>query len=245
MDDDKNLWSPRDLANKFGVSTETLRLWENKGRIKATKTKGGHRRYVFIDTNDSTEESSKRKIIYARVSSFKQRNDLERQVKLLQSEYPTFEIIKDIGSGINFKRRGLVSILESVFRNEVQTVVVAHKDRLCRFGFDLLQQIFKSFGTSLVILSNDGFKEPIRELAEDLLSIVTVFSARYHGSRKYNLQSKNKNLSKQTTSNTIQQMPRSIKILLQQGKQYRKTKITTKRLWNSKYKKTSSISNAK
>ena len=141
MEYETKLWTPKDLANRFKVSTETLRLWESTGKLKSIKTKGGHRRYILSDPVPKTETHEKRKVIYARVSSSKQRNDLERQVELLLFKYPTYEVVRDVGSGIGFKRRGFVSLLESVLRNEVQTIVVAHKDRLCRFGFDLLHLI--------------------------------------------------------------------------------------------------------
>jgi excisionase family DNA binding protein len=209
-----NLWTPKELAKRLNINSETIRIWEKKGKIKAIKTSGGHRRYIYDDKTQYTTQ--KRNIIYTRVSSNKQKYDLERQIAFLQKEYPNFEVIKDIGSGLNFKRRGFLSLLEAVFKGTIQQIVVAHKDRLCRFGFDLLEKLFIYQGVTITVMSNAHIKEPIRELAEDLLSIITVFSARYYGSRKYSILSETKDLPKQRPKRTIQQMPRRIKVFLQQ-----------------------------
>ena len=218
------LYTPKQLATLFGVTTQTLIDWENDGKIKAIKTQGGHRRYVHnvsepVQTN---EGESKKKYIYARVSSSKQVPDLQRQIAVLQKTYPNHDIIQDIGSGINFKRRGLITLLESVFGGNVSEVVVAHKDRLTRFGFDLFQFIFEKFGVSIKVLSDDDVKEPINELARDLLSVVTVFTARYYGARKYNLLPKDQVLSKQRTNYVVKPVRRSIKVLLQQNRKLHK-----------------------
>ena len=213
----EQLFTPKQLSKLFGVTTQTLTEWEREGKIKSVRTEGGHRRYVHsVPTIPKGDSTTKKCFIYARVSSSKQKNDLERQVALLQKEYPNFEVIQDIGSGINFKRRGLITLLEQVFGGNVSNVVVAHRDRLTRFGFDLFQFIFDRFGVSLEVLSDDDIQEPINELAKDLLSIVTVFTARYYGSRSYKVLSKNKVLPKPRTNKAIKPMHRGIKVLLQQ-----------------------------
>ena len=215
-------YTPKELSSLLGVTTQTLKEWENKGKIEATKTPGGHRRYLHTIINPQTIEDGEgtnktnRRFIYARVSSYKQKEDLQRQVAMLQTKYPEFEVVQDIASGINFKRRGLITILDQVFAGNVSTIVVAHKDRLTRFGFELFQYVFKKFKVSLEVVSDDDVKEPITELAKDLLSIVTVFTARYHGSRKYKVLQENKVLPKQRTSRTTKQVCRGVKILLQQ-----------------------------
>lgn len=212
----EKLYTPKQLGKLFGVTSETLIQWEKEGKIKAEKTQGGHRRYIY-NTPDKPELRNGEKVsyIYARVSSHKQHKDLERQVAFLQSKFPNHHIIQDIGSGINFKRRGLVTLLDNVFGGRVQEVVVAHRDRLSRFGFELFELIFERFGTHLQVLSDPDDKEPINELAKDLLSVVTVFTARYYGSRAYTKVSKVEDLSYQRTSRPFQQMPRSVKVLLQ------------------------------
>lgn len=201
---DERLWTPKQLSEHFGVTPQTLKDWEANGTLKCKKTKGGHRRYIYTAPvhKCKSRNEEKKKYIYARVSSPKQKGDLQRQIDSLQSVYPTFEVIKDIGSGINFKRRGLITLLDNVFKGNVSHIVVAHKDRLARFGSELFQHIFTYFGVSLSIHSDTGVKEPINELAKDLLSIVTVFTARYYGSRTYKVLQKNKILSKRRTNTT-------------------------------------------
>ena len=126
--------------------------------------------------------------------------------------------IQDIGSGINFKRRGLITLLDKVFRGEVQEVVVAHKDRLSRFGTEMFELIFKRFGVSFKVLSDTDNKEPITELAKDLLSVVTVFTARYYGQRNYTKVSQAQNLPIRRANKTVQQMPRRVKVFLQRSR---------------------------
>ena len=173
--------SAKEAQKHYGVSIDTLRNWANKGQVETFRTQGGHRRF-FIP-----EKTSGRKIIYARVSSSKQSNNLDNQIKFLKERYPTHELITDIGSGINFKRKGFTKILDDLFSYNVEEVVVTSKDRLCRFGNELIEYIFKKFGGRLQVINTieHESKTPNEELAEDLLSIVTVFTARYHGSRKY------------------------------------------------------------
>ena len=165
----------------YGVTLDTLREWDKKGKIETVRTSGGHRRFFVPEKNDG------KKIIYARVSSKKQSDNLGNQIKYLQSKYPTYELISDIGSGINFERKGFRKILEQLFSNNIQTVVVTSKDRLCRFGIELFEYIFQRFGARLEILDSNEYepKSPNEELADDLLSIVTVFTAKHHGRRNY------------------------------------------------------------
>lgn len=223
----EQVYTPKQLSQKLGVACETLRAWANKGVIKCTTTTGGHRRYLYADPEEesgpqeisqSSEHDGKKRYIYARVSAPKQRLDLERQINVLKEAFPEYEVVKDIASGINFKRPGLLKILEAVFRGEVSTVVVAHRDRLCRFGYDLLAYIFQYFNVQLRLLEDPEFKEPSRELADDLMAVVTVFAARYHGSRKYKVLQEDKVLSKQRTGVPVQPLHRRLKVFLQQGR---------------------------
>lgn len=176
-----NVYKPKQLADKLKVSRETLRLWSTQGKIETTKTEGGHRRYIYNEDKNET----KFKFIYARVSSKKQEADLERQIKFLQKLYPKYKVISDTGSGLNFNRKGLNYILEAVVEGSVAEIVVAYKDRLCRFGFELIENLCKYFKTTLTIVNNNNNKSTTTELAEDLLSIITVFTARFYGQRKY------------------------------------------------------------
>lgn len=172
----------------FQVSDQTLRRWAKSGQIKSIVTQGGHFRFFIPD-----EEESKRKIVYCRVSNRKQKEDLERQVKYMQKRYPNYEVIKDIGSGINFKRQGFLHILEELIQGNVSEVVVSTKDRFCRFNYELFEWLFQKHGAELLCHKSGKESSPEQELSEDLLSIITVFSARYHGKRKYHSESEDKN----------------------------------------------------
>lgn len=174
----------------------TLRSWAIQGKIKFIQTEGGKRFYSLIDIESiftpkkgtETIKQEKKKFCYARVSSDHQRGDLERQINDLKFQFPNHEIISDVASGLNWKRKGLLALLEQVHEGLVGEVVVAHKDRLARFGVDLLEWIFKKAGTQLVVLDHQNSEEDQsrsseQELAEDLLSVVTVFVAKNNGRR--------------------------------------------------------------
>lgn len=229
MEKNEKLYTPKQLGQLLNVSDETLRYWNVTGRIKAIKTKGGHRRYLYDEEQLRIDkDEGKKKYLYARVSSSKQVNDLERQVAFLQKAHPGYEVVKDIGSGINFKRPGLLKILGECFEGRVCEVVVAHRDRLSRFGFDLFEFLFKKSGVHLKVLDNEGVQEPFGELAKDLFAIVTVFTARYYGTRKYHLRKKNKNLPKPRATKTLLKMPRRYKVLLQSHSELYQKKVEEK-----------------
>ncbi|CAG2182096.1 unnamed protein product, partial [Oppiella nova] len=137
-------------AKHYGVCTKTLLRWEEAGKIKVVRSPGGQRLYDLKSTLVDKEP-----FIYVRVSSYKQKNDLQRQEQYLLDKYPRHSIVKDIGSGLNFKRKGLLSLLEQSERGLVQEVVVASKDRLCRFGFDLLAWHFERHGVNLVVCNEE------------------------------------------------------------------------------------------
>lgn len=217
-------YKPKELSELLGVSNECLRLWYEEGKIKGTTTKGGHRRYIY----KVVEEDKRKSFIYARVSSSKQKDDLQRQISYLQERFPNHEVISDIGSGINFKRKGLIKLLECLLAGNIKEVVVAHKDRLCRFGFELFEYVFRKHGSILTILEDKGGKNSPGELADDLLSIITVFTAKYYGSRKYDSMQKGQDLPNQRAKGTVQQMPRCKQILLQSSQRLRKIKISTR-----------------
>jgi predicted site-specific integrase-resolvase len=162
-----------------------LRKWADNGEINCIRTKSGQRRYdVESYIGKSTTSIT---ICHCRVSSHKQRDDLERQVEFLRNQYPTAEFVRDIGSGINFKRKGLKTILERAMSGINITLVVAHRDRLARFGIDLVRQVIEQSGGKLVVLEETLLSSE-QELTNDLLNIVHVFSARMHGLRSYKKQ---------------------------------------------------------
>jgi predicted site-specific integrase-resolvase len=232
------LYTPKQLGDQLGVSNETLRLWALQGILESTTTKGGHRRYIYNGSFDNIVKKESldkevsnpgRKIVYARVSSHKQKGDLKRQVASLNETFPDYEVIQDIGSGVNYKRPGLLKILEATFDRQLSEVVVAHRDRLTRFGFELFQYIFNKHGVTIRVLEDSVFKEPTRELADDLLAVITFFTARYYGSRKYKILQEDQNLPKRRANHFVQQMHRGVKVLFQQRSQYNKLKTSTQR----------------
>lgn len=185
-----NYVPPRVAATRLGVSTKTLERWLAEGKIEGIFTQGGQRRYnldSIIPVRHGNPKDERGTLLYARVSSRSQKSDLEVQIKFLKSRYPDAEIITDIGSGLNFKRKGLQTLLDRVLTNTCKLVVVAHKDRLCRFGFDIIAWLCTRQQTQILVLDQKNLS-PEREMVEDILAIVHVFSCRLYGLRKYKKQ---------------------------------------------------------
>ena len=172
----------REASRILGVHPQTLRAWAREGRIDYIRTEGNQRRYDV----DSYIGNSKPTITvcYCRVSSKKQSKDLERQVAFMRERYPDAEIVSDVGSGLNFRRRGLLTILERVHAGDKLTVVVAYRDRLARFGTELIETLLERNGGELVVL-NQRDLSPEEELTTDLIAILTVFGTRVNGLRRY------------------------------------------------------------
>jgi putative resolvase len=183
--------TPREAANALGVNPRTLARWSEDGKIKAIKTEAGQRRYdiaEYLKQKSGTTELARRStVLYARVSTSSQRDDLKRQTEALTTSYPGGEIITEIGSGLNFRRRKLNAILERIISGDIQCLVVAHKDRLARFGFDLIEWLCEKFDCKLVVLYQQKYS-PQAELVQDMLSVVHCFSSRLYGLRKYEKQ---------------------------------------------------------
>ncbi len=172
----------RKAVEILGFHPNTLRKYADLGKIKSIKNEAGQRLYdVHSYINGATRASL---ICYCRVSSVKQRNDLDRQVSFMRSFYGEAEIIFDIGSGLNFKRKGLRTILDRLLQGDKLTIIVAHRDRLCRFGFDLIQYMVERNGGQILVL-DQTVHSPESELTADLLSILHIFSCRMHGLQKY------------------------------------------------------------
>ncbi len=194
--------SSKKACKILGLHANTLRKYSKIGRIEYIKNEAGQRLY------DTTSYIRGRKpeqtvICYCRVSSGKQRDDLARQVLFMQKQFPEAEIIQDIGSGLNFKRKGLHTILGRILQGDKLTIIVAHRDRLCRFGFELIQYLVEQNGGQIMVLENLVYS-PQQELTQDLLAILHVFSCRMHGLRKYSDKiKKDKDISDQRTENII------------------------------------------
>ena len=180
--------STKETRKRLGVTTQTLVNWSKQGKIKTIKTPSGRRMYSKKDVLSHTsvnQTRSKVQICYARVSSKKQIDDLERQKGFLKSQFPGCELVTDIASGVNWKRKGLNSILERAMQGEIREVVVAHRDRLCRFAFDHFKHLLGLCNVQLTVLDNEESKPSEQELAEDILSIIHIFSCRQMGRRRY------------------------------------------------------------
>lgn len=178
-------------AKLLGVSAQTLRNWErSKLLIPVQKRNNGYRYYSLEQLNTFMEQykvfDNRINIGYCRVSTTKQKDDLKRQVDnielFLKSLNQPYKIIQDIGSGINYTKKGLTTLLELICSNKVNTIYVLYKDRLVRFGFDLIKQFAELHNTQIVILDSED-KTIEQELMEDLMQIITVFSCKLHGKR--------------------------------------------------------------
>ncbi len=176
----------REASKILGLHPNTLRIYAENGTIESFKTEGHHRRYN-VESYLGLQKKEFITICYCRVSSPSLRDDLKRQVEFMQSKYPEAEIIKDISSGLNYKRKGLKAILGRAMQGDKLKVVVAHKDRLTRFGFDLIEWIVEQSGGKILVLTQTNLS-PEQELTTDLLSILHVFSCRMHGLRNYKSQ---------------------------------------------------------
>lgn len=177
-------------ARAIGVHPDTLRLLGDAGQIPCIRLPSGQRRYDVSafkpdrQRQGSPEHDAHRRICYCRVSRNHQREDLKRQVAYMRERFPSHDIITDIGSGINFKRQGLQTILRYAMLGQVEEVVVAYRDRLARIAADLVEWILAQNGAKLVVLHQtvDSLEG---DLAEDLMAIVNVFCCRANGKRKY------------------------------------------------------------
>lgn len=205
--------SLREAVKLTGIQSQTLRKLSDENKIKCYKTISGQRKFdkrylekmCFGDDHISkVQEIPKRNFIYARVSSKKQLDDLNRQIEYIKSrkpnEYSTYELITDVASGINFNRKGLTTLLDTSLFGHVKNVVIAHRDRLSRFGFEIIQYIIEKRGGKIIVLDDEKNKSSDQELAEDLLSIIHIYSCKQMGRRSYKIKTKDKDV-KDSSSN--------------------------------------------
>lgn len=180
-----------------GINVNTLRSLADQGKIDSYRTPTGLRKYNrqsletmchLVPIVKDTTPSGRINFIYTRVSSKKQSDDLVRQIQYLESRKPAklaFTVLQDVGSGVNFKRKGLQTILDACLQGIIGKVLIAYKDRLCRFGFELLEYIIHRAGGEIIVLNDHEDKTHEQELSEDLLSIVHIYSCKQMGKRKY------------------------------------------------------------
>jgi len=175
-----------EMAELLGVSISTLRRWESEGRAPASvRTKGGQRRYEV--TSPAQLKDQRKSVAYARVSSHDQKDDLKRQEKVLElycaaKGWP-YEIISDLGSGMNYRKKGLKRLIDLILAGQVERLVLTHKDRLLRFGAELIFSLCEAKNVEVVLIHQGDITSFEEELAKDVLEIITVFSARLYGAR--------------------------------------------------------------
>jgi predicted site-specific integrase-resolvase len=227
--DEGEYFSCEETKKLTRVSSQTLRRWDKESKIRSIKNVSGTRMYnkqdVYKYIGRDYRSHEKQKIAYCRISSKKQSDDLERQKDFYRSKYPNHELVTDIGSGINWKRKGLKTILEQAMSGKIEEVVVAHRDRLCRFAFELIEFILQTNGVKLIVLDGNSHSEKNpsgsiintkqssdTELADDILSIIHVYSCRQMGKRRYTTTNnktsdpkseKTENLPNKRTENSI------------------------------------------
>ena len=190
------MYSVGKFAKMIGVSPDTLRNWEKKKKLIPLRTEGNQRRYTIEQYNQimQIKENKRISIGYCRVSAKHQKDDLERQKQVLEmycaSNGWDFEIISDLGSGINYNKKGLKTLINAIIDGEIDRLVITHKDRLLRFGAELIFAICEAKEVEVVIINKGEDSTFEEDLAIDVLEIITVFSARLYGARSH----KNKKL---------------------------------------------------
>ena len=201
-------YSAKTVTKILGVTAQTLRNWDKENKLKPTYVKSNGYRYyseesILAYTQERKTKKNLNVIGYTRVSSKKQKDDLERQKenieKYLKEKYEHYEIIEDIGSGINYNKPGLLKLIEKINKKEVDVIVVLYKDRLLRFGFELVEH-FASLNNVKIEVLDKIDKTQDEELVEDLVQIITVFSCKLQGKRK----SKTKKMLEEMSKNVAE-----------------------------------------
>jgi predicted site-specific integrase-resolvase len=176
-------------AEMLGVSVQTLRAWQESGELLPDRISAGGRRYYDADKLAGLSQAEAITVAYARVSSNDQKEDLVRQKTLLESFCTAqgwrFEILSDLGSGMNYRKKGLGRLLEMILQRKLRRLVLTHKDRLLRFGAELVFSLCELQSVEVVIINKGEQPSFEQELAQDVLEIITVFSARLYGSRSH------------------------------------------------------------
>jgi predicted site-specific integrase-resolvase len=187
------MYKPNEFAKKLNISVKTLHRWDSDGKLPAKRTLSGHRYYTEEDlliAKGLKPPLLKRKVIvYCRVSSNAQKPELKNQLIAMESfclgrGLSVDEWTQEIASGLNFKRKKFLNIIFSMLKGEVEIIVVAHKDRLCRFAFDLVEELASSVGCEIIVANQESLS-PQQELVEDLMAIIHCFSCRLYGLRTY------------------------------------------------------------
>ena len=191
-----NHYRINEFAKRIGRATSTIRRWEREGKLAAKRLPSGQRYFDESDVRAMLGGAPDKRltVVYCRVSSTGQKDDLASQLAAMEAyclagAIAVDEWIKEVGGGMNFKRKRFLDLLDRIERGEIARVLVAHKDRLARFGFDLLEHLAREQGCELVVVNQESLS-PEQEMVEDLLAIVHTFSCRLYGMRKYKNQIK-------------------------------------------------------
>ncbi|HBH1544530.1 TPA: IS607 family transposase [Clostridioides difficile] len=186
-------YKPKEFAELLNVSVITLQRWDNDGKLKAFRTPTDRRYYTYeqyLEYKGIHKEQVNRKIvIYTRVSTSNQKDDLKNQVEFLR-QYANAkgiivdEVIEDYGSGLNYNRKKWNKLIDSCMANEVNTIIITHKDRFIRFGYEWFEGFLAKFNVNIIVVNNESLS-PQEELVQDIISILHIFSCHIYGLRKY------------------------------------------------------------
>ena len=186
-------YKPKEFAELLNISIITLQRWDNDGKLKAFRTTTNRRYYTYEQYLEYTgihkETDSRKIVIYTRVSTSKQKDDLKNQVEFLR-QYANAkgiivdEVIEDYGSGLNYNRKKWNRLIDSCMTNEISTIIITHKDRFIRFGYDWFESFLAKFNVEIIVVNNESLS-PQEELVQDIISILHIFSCRIYGLRKY------------------------------------------------------------
>ena len=188
----------KDFAELLGVSVKTLQRWDRDGILKANRTPTDRRYYTYDQylqfKGIKTKNDRRDIVIYARVSTRNQKDDLQNQVDFLKQfcnakGMIVNQCIEDFGSGLNYNRKKWNKLLDDVMENRIKTIIITNKDRFIRFGYDWFEKFCEKFNTKIIIVNNETLS-PNEELVQDIISILHVFSCRLYGLRKYKNQIK-------------------------------------------------------
>jgi predicted site-specific integrase-resolvase len=187
----KSTYTPKEFGELIGKATKTLQKWDREGRLKAHRSPQSNRRFYthdqYLEYMGLKAEEGGKTIVYVRVSTASQKPDLANQRAALTAycearQIKVDEWMQDIGSGLNYKRKHFGRLMEMVELGQVRRIILAHRDRLVRFGYSYFETFCERHSTELLVVNGDTLS-PEQELVQDLLAILTVFSARLHGLR--------------------------------------------------------------
>jgi putative resolvase len=188
-----SIYTPKEFGELIGRATKTLQKWDREGRLKAHRSPPSNRRFYthdqYLEYMGLKAEEGGKTIVYARVSTAAQKPDLANQLAALKAycearSIKVDEWMQDIGSGLNYKRKHFNRLMEFVELGQVRRIIIAHRDRLVRFGYGYFEAFCERHNTQILVVNGDTLS-PEQELVQDLLAILTIFSARLHGLRSY------------------------------------------------------------